>query len=323
MVDVDVAVSVYGKPFQTAVTLASLLQHSGRHIDRIYFQEELVQPSGANVSDVIACFPDRNIIHHRPEHYLGWTGTDRSQLASPSFRHSIRYQHAWENTDKDLLFISHNDCVYQADIIGGMQENLAAGSHGENACTGIGLIGQCWNCPAAMAGACNGDIRQHYAPTFAEIETMLAAYPNVRTRLEMIDPAHPAPLPECRLNEVACLINLAACRSDVMPLGDIVPFGFMNLDIGTEWFRGLVLRGHRFVNWKTGFSHSPFGQSKNGHAADFSAAEYESSEQAARRYLAEHFPDVEARLIHAQSVRNPIPPPHEPRQVTTWSWRTV
>ena len=34
---VDVAISAYGKPYQTAVTLASLLRHCERHIDTIYF----------------------------------------------------------------------------------------------------------------------------------------------------------------------------------------------------------------------------------------------------------------------------------------------
>ena len=37
---VDVAINVFGKPAQTALTLFSLLAHSGRWIDRIYFVEE-------------------------------------------------------------------------------------------------------------------------------------------------------------------------------------------------------------------------------------------------------------------------------------------
>jgi hypothetical protein len=37
MEKVDVVIHVYGKPWQTLCTLKSLMKHSGKHIDKIFF----------------------------------------------------------------------------------------------------------------------------------------------------------------------------------------------------------------------------------------------------------------------------------------------
>ena len=37
---VDVAINVFGKVHQTALLILSLMECSGKHIDKIYFQEE-------------------------------------------------------------------------------------------------------------------------------------------------------------------------------------------------------------------------------------------------------------------------------------------
>ena len=50
---VDVAINVYGKPYQTLATLKTLMLHSGKHIDKIYFIQESKQPPwGANIDIV-------------------------------------------------------------------------------------------------------------------------------------------------------------------------------------------------------------------------------------------------------------------------------
>ncbi len=41
---VDVAINMYGKPYNTAVTIHSLLKQSHEHIDKIYLNIECVQP---------------------------------------------------------------------------------------------------------------------------------------------------------------------------------------------------------------------------------------------------------------------------------------
>jgi hypothetical protein len=162
--------------------------------------------------------------------------------------------------------------------------------------TGIGWVGQCWNCPAHQAGVCNGDIYESYRPTYEKAAAIVTAHPSPRTVVELLDRKQPAPLPECRLNEFGCLINLAKCRREIMPLGDVRPFGCMNLDIGTDWFHGLVRRGHRFLNWYEGMSHAPFAPGYAGHPLNTNAAGYHSAEERAYQYLAEYYPEVAARL---------------------------
>ena len=49
MEKVDVVIHVYGKPWQTLCTLKSLMKHSGKHIDKIFFVKEPNQPYGDNI----------------------------------------------------------------------------------------------------------------------------------------------------------------------------------------------------------------------------------------------------------------------------------
>ena len=52
---VDVAINYYGKPYQTLLTIETLLEHSGQHIDRIYLIRELKQPR--EEQDISGCSP--------------------------------------------------------------------------------------------------------------------------------------------------------------------------------------------------------------------------------------------------------------------------
>lgn len=288
---VDVALSAYGKPFQTAVTLASLLEHSGRHVGMVYFGEELIQPDGPPVGVVPGCFPRVRFEHHIPQRCYGWEPNGPADLRSEASRRSLRYQYAWERSGQQFLFITHNDCLYTGDIIGGMLERLADGAF-----SGVGRIGQCWNCPAHSAGFCRGETFESYRPSFAELAALLEAFPAERTVLPRIDPAQPWPLPECRLNEFGCLVNLAKCRPDVAPEGEVRPLGYMGVDTGTDWFRGLALRGHRFLHWAEDLEHAPFSSRGNGHDSDLDPQEYALGERRARAHLQAHYPDVLTRL---------------------------
>jgi len=285
--NVDVAMRVYGKPYQTAVTMASLFKHSGEHIDKIYVQEEIEQPHGDDVSWILDYFSNRSIIRYRTEYFLGCGRSEPERLPEQGYRHSIRYQYAWENTDKRFLFIMHNDCLFEADIVGGMLERLA-----DEVFAGVGMIGQCWNCPAGFAQLCDGGRYENFKPDYKEVLALIRDYPSPRTTAKEIDAEAPVPLPECRLNEFACLVNVGMLRQHVVPEGDVVPFGMMGLDIGTEWFKSLTLRGYRFLNWHQGFTHSPFSSRSNGHDADSSQDEYTSSEDKAKEFLKENYPSV-------------------------------
>ena len=297
MSKVDVAISVYGKPFHTAVTLASLFQHCGEHIGRVYFQEELAQPHGDQVRAVAGCFPGRTIQHYKAKYHLSYDATPKASLAETDLRQSVRYQLAWESTDKDYLFITHNDCLYTADVVGGMLERLR-----DQRFTGVGLVGQCWNCPAHYAKLCHGDVYESFRPSYDEAIRLVEAHPSPRTHAARIDPASPMPLPECRLNEFACMVNLPACRSLVMPLGDVMPIGAMGVDIGTDWFRQLTLRGHRFLNWFEGLRHAPFSANGNGITADGDRTVYEATEARAAEYLAAHHRQVFDSLTTALRI---------------------
>ncbi len=94
--NVDVAINVYGKPYETLVALKTLMLHSGRHIDKIYFIFEKTQPFGHTVSDfnfVIKNFD--NIECFVPEHFLFISSTDRSRYHDKDHKFSLRYRYAF------------------------------------------------------------------------------------------------------------------------------------------------------------------------------------------------------------------------------------
>ena len=282
---VDVAICAYGKPWHSAVALFSLFEHSGNHIDRIFFHEEPKHPHGDSVSFIFPWFADR-IIHYKPPLYLDWHG-DRNRIYEEQYRMSIRYQYAWENTDKDYLFIFHNDCLFTSDIIGGMLERLE-----NQVYSGVGQIGQCWNCSAFYDKVCDGNRYEQYKPTYQQLVELITRVPSPRTKVKDLSPAAPWPLPECRLNEFACLINLKKTRDLVLPKGDIPPIGLMGHDTGTDWFRGLSQRGHHFLNWHEGMTHAWVVPERNGHSLDECADDhYYSIEAKAKEYCLEHYKD--------------------------------
>jgi hypothetical protein len=97
------------------------------------------------------------------------------------------------------------------------------------------------------------------------------------------------PLPECRLSEFGCLVNLKKLRHLVVPEGDVSPFATFTNDIGTEWFRQLVLRGHKFLNWHEGFTHGWFTEHASGHSAVLDKDLYLASETKAKEYFRTHY----------------------------------
>jgi hypothetical protein len=154
---------------------------------------------------------------------------------------------------------------------------------------GVGRIGQCWNCPANAAKVCNGNIYHKYNPSYEEAIEIFKMHPPQPTRNRDLDRAFPMPFPECRLNEFGCLINVDVTRPLVMPQGDIVPFGTMSLDTGTDWFRAMVLRKFKFLNWYEGMVHGPFNNRRGGHEALMKEDIYSKGELAAKEYLLSNF----------------------------------
>jgi hypothetical protein len=280
---IDVVINVYGKPFNTAVTLYTLLKYSGQWIDKIYFIQERKQPHNSSFQFIKDAFGSR-IISYTPGMWL-WVRPFRTKLVFklPAFRKSVRYQYGWEQTGKGHLFITHNDVLYTGDLVGAMLQRI-----GDN--IGIGPVGQCWNCSAHFAGTCTPDTYTQYKPTYEALLTLMKQHPGSREKDYGNLPGkdRPWPLPECRLNEWTALINMKQARNVTMPIGKAVPFGaFYGLDIGTGWFSDVLNMGYTVANFNIDAhaSHAWAGKNRSGHAAMLDFDEYTRSEKEAEEYL--------------------------------------
>jgi hypothetical protein len=293
----DVAICVLGKPFQTALTIASLLRQSGPRIGRIFIQEEPKQPFGEVVKYLFLAFPGADVVQFTPRVAIGLEFFDAHRFSQDAdYRAGVRYQRAWEEGREEFLFISHNDCIFTGDVVGKMIEAAAPGF------IGVGQIGQCWNCPASFAQKCSGPTHEQFNPTYEEAIKIVRDFPGPRTPEWSIQKDIPSPFPECRLNEFACLIHRNAIRHRIMPEGPIEPLGAMTGDTGTTWFRKLRLEGYRFKDFQECFVHAPFSPSGGGRAGSESPSLYSEQEEMARAILRESYPEIATRLDDLRRV---------------------
>lgn len=305
---VDVLINVFGKPYQTALSLLSLLKHSGSHVRTIYFQEEPLTAEYERRSHrVLLEHLAGQVVHFRPRHWLGIDTTDEARLATDNgYRLSMRYQHGWEQSQNRFALTIHNDIEVFGDIIGELLQAL-------DGATAIGQIGQCWWCPAHQEGLCSSERYTLFRPTYAQLLRLYnqdmdyarrRAY-NLGLRKEFQDRAWP--LPECRVNEWCALIDLDKARPDTQPFGPAAPLGVLyasgahigerrdravNLDTGVQWFRDMNHLGHSF-------RHFPIERlvrhPKTGTTDLDSPEQYFQAEMAALGRLRILFPDY-ARL---------------------------
>jgi hypothetical protein len=276
MKKVDVIVNVYGKPWQTLCTLKSLIKHSGKHIDKIYFIKEKEQPYNENIDWVLNHFD--NVILFEPSEYNFLTF--QVNFNDENQRFKVRYQYGIEKSDKQFVFITHNDVLYTGDIIGEMLEQI-----GDS--VGIGELGQCWNCPANKIGVCSGEKFNDWNPTYEDI--LKLPLPHIRTNLNMIDPINPKPLPECRLNEWACLLNKEIIMKESYPYGNVSLFGQYGLDLATKWFKEMYLKGYKFIDYRKNYTHSFWSELPSGYQTQLNSTLYINSELNAKKYFEENF----------------------------------
>lgn len=288
---VDVAISIYGKPHITAVTLMSLLKHSSQWIDTIYFIEELKQPENTDYSLLKKWLKPYKVVYYRPWLNYGYRNMNESPrrhlLALFPFRHSLRYQYAWEKTTKNYLFITHNDVLYTDDLVGAYLANIGDGA-------GIGKVGQCWNCPAYKEGLCDGNRYLAYRPSEPEVVQLYEKHGDPRGGKYQKQLAKQGswPLPECRLNEYACMINMAKARPVTQPDGPAQPFGFFgNMDTASDWFSDISHQGLTVTNFDFDpyASHSWVNALNNGNNALSDRTIYDAEEEVARKYLQTEF----------------------------------
>lgn len=278
MLKVDVVINVYGKPYQTLCTLKSLMLKSGHLIDKIYFIEERKQPYKAKVSWVAREFP--NIVRYIPKRYAFIQSN--VEFKNKNKRHTIRYQYGIEESDKNFIFITHNDVLYTGDIIGDMLNQI-------DGYAGVGQIGQCWNCPAYTRNLCEGDNYHLFNPTYDEVVELINSTPSPRTAVQDIHQTMPMPLPECRLNEWACLINRELVMKESKPNGDGPLFGMYDIiDLGVGWFRYMNHKGYLFKNYVSNFEHGYWAKGA-GYPNQLNEHAYIEAEKQAELYYLRHF----------------------------------
>lgn len=293
---VDVAINVMGKPAQTTLALASLLRHSGHLIDRVYFTEEpLALNDNFQHGPLLQMLGDR-VEHFRPAHANWRYAVDPARLGDEAYRHSLRYQRAFERTDKNFLLLIHNDCEFVGDAVG-----LLLGRIGD--AVAAGEIGQCWLCPAAMKGLCGPGRYLEYRPGFAELKALYDSIDASVYRRKYVEAPtqelinRPWPLPECRVNEFCCLLNMRLARPRTCPKGPARPFGaYVDvgdpytgngiLDIGVAWFGDMAHQG-------LGMAHVPLEgcvrHKTGGHKALFDEELYVAQEGRALAALSERY----------------------------------
>jgi hypothetical protein len=292
---VDVAISYYGKPYQTLVTLFSLLEHSRAHLGKIYLGIERKQPyedAWAGVYWIREVFANQGVELVFNERFVPWLADNDPYALDEPTRRSVRYQAALEDTDKPYLLISHNDVLYRRDLIGPMLETLRAGPE---TTAGVGHIGQCWNCAAFAANVCGPERYRQYVPTKPELLALMDAHPmprDARNR-QLVEKGNVYPLPECRLNEHVCLLDVARYRQHTVPNGPVPPFGGVwdGSDTAAAWFREMVQRGLTFENfhYEPYADHAPFSAVGSGNPADNVRSLYDDIERQARQYLIDHY----------------------------------
>ncbi len=292
---IDVFINVLYKPLQTALALLSLLRHSGRHIDRIYFIEEPPNHPGQHeaIKQVLASRLPSRMEVHQPAHYINWhTPVARESLADEAQRLSIRYQYGWERSDKDFALVMHNDIEVFGDVVGALLANI--GEH-----LAIGQVGGCLFCPAHWAEKCTPDTYLDFKPSRAYLLRLYERMPPGRNlhpyNLSLPEEftTHPWPLPHCRMNEWCALVNLAQARPITAPHGPAMPLGAMAqcgteiMDTGVRWFRDISLLGRTCRNFPI---QEYLTHHQGGHKAmlDFSA--YEQGEARALATLRRDYP---------------------------------
>ncbi len=289
---IDCIINTCGKAHQTALTLLSLMRHSGEHIDKIFFIND--KKTMGNHEFIIDKFSEK-IEYYEPKHWHWMYPVDEKRFDDDKYRLSIRYQYGWENSEKDFVFITHNDCVYHADIIGAFLENI--GNH-----VAIGQIGQCWNCPASWAKKCVDKNYWDYRPSFDALSWLYNSVepPPLRASrpyplLHSMFKKNPWPLPECRVNEWSCLINLSIAKELTLPKGPARAFGLFGLatdegevhfDTGAWWFRDISHMDYRCKNFPVYdyMSHKGLGD-----AALFDKEQYVKNEDEALKRLRQDF----------------------------------
>ena len=304
----DVCVNIYGKYYQTLATLKTLLKYNKEYIGKIYLIMEKKQPDVLNIDHLVKELNYADVEIFYPKFFFGFKKITQLQLSRKGirrksfkgftkstntllaafvtpYRQAIRYQYAFEKSDKKYLLVLHNDVVFSKSFVGEMIALIDEGF------LGVGQIGQCWNCPLHTANICNGSIVDTVHLSYKEVCGIISRTPSPRTGIRHIDKSNPLPMPECRLNEWVAMLNANEYKKITIPKGRITPFGKMGFDIATDFYRETKLAGYSYKNIDiASFSTHGYFSLGCGNAALFDNEKYQFEENAAKVFLDENFP---------------------------------
>lgn len=304
---VDAAVNIFAKPWQTALSLLSLHRASGQHIREYWLQFEAAGSKFDKISPyyIVPYLTQElglNVHVFQPETWQARTPADSSRMDDPEYRKQLRYGYAFEGTKSPFLFLTHNDIFFRKDLVGALRNNIGDAF-------AIGQLGQCWNCPASVDSimekvmgchCCTPKTYMQIRPTFAQLgelykkarEIGFPSRPYDKHNFSKEFEQQPWPLPECRVNEWACLLNMKLVRPRCLPFGPAWPPGAFrdcgehNLDVVTPTFRDLHAQGLHAKH----FDQSDYMEHFIG-TGNKSAIRYTFSEDRAKSLLEKFFPD--------------------------------
>lgn len=248
---IDVAVQSYRKPELLLYTLLSLKAHSAHLIDTVWINDD-------GSDDWVVSFYDSPIFTQlldpwkvrvrRNSHRMGWwfwpvvkkyplylsvskriMHSLRCFLKARRFsaeRENIRYQWAIDNTDKNYLFIIHDDVFFKGDVLGVYIKYMRSL---QGLVSIIGDLGQCWRC----------GYKNECTPELLESG-------NVPDPIWPVDTVSKSNAWPCRVNEWCCLLNVTTAK--MIEKKHHVLFGNFDNggDIGAYWFYLAHNEGYNF-----------------------------------------------------------------------------
>ncbi|MBP6387396.1 MAG: hypothetical protein KA313_09005 [Pseudarcicella sp.] len=301
---VDISLVFYGKPYNTMVTIESLMRVSGQWIDKIYLTHEKKQPHGDwdGIFKIIDIFKNKKINGHtvnlvifKPKYFMSVGFKDlASTLKNKDLRQSIMFQYPLETSDKKYLCTVHNDMLFHKDMIPDMIKKMESNP---TKVAGVGSVGQCWSCPAGpnWGNVCQSNNYFNYVPTQKEAIDLHQKHHTPRKDLDIkiIESGRVHPLPECRLNEYFAMIDTEKYRKNTIPNGNIPCYGanWEGADLATSWTYEMHHLGYIFkhITLEDYVQHAPFDLTKSGTEATFNSNKYLVSENNAKKYFEENY----------------------------------
>lgn len=249
---VDVAVQSYKKPESLVYMLFTLHKHCRDRVDTVWINDD---KSGGDVLRVYERLRDSNAlapwkikVRENTKRMGWWVSFVRGRwpvYQTLLFRckrmlwnyykvgsifveeEDIRYQWAINHTDKQCLYVVHDDMEFRGDILGVYLKDYASA---ENTAI-VGDLGQCWRCHHQFEACTPARIVEGYRPS--------AKWPNTADS----SGGHAW---ACRINEWSALLDVGFAKKILAR--DAVYFGNFDADGDTAayWFSRIVAHGGRF-----------------------------------------------------------------------------